>query len=79
MTRVKVVCIDSCRSCPFRIYYTPHQYRCGKVFEAGEGEPSADAATLGRLIPYSACMIPPWCPLPDAQKAENEVKEEKEV
>ena len=72
MTRCKVVTIDSCRDCPYATWGSP--LRCGRVFEAGEGEASSDAAALGRIVPYSGCVIPKWCPLPDAAKAENEVK-----
>lgn len=70
MTRQKVVVIDSCRDCPYRVGWGSDM-RCGRVFEAGAGEAEGDAAALGRLTPYSGCVIPKWCPLPDAPKAEE--------
>lgn len=69
MTRVKVCAIDSCRDCPYHVGGWGSPMRCGRVIVSGSGDAGTDPA--GRAIPYAGCVIPPWCPLPDAPKAES--------
>jgi len=69
MTRAKGVCIDSSRECPYHALGWGSPFRCGRIMVSGSGDAATDPA--GKIVPNHGRVIPAWCPLPDAPKAES--------